>query len=300
MRESVGGRYDPAILRGVAKAEQDRAERAAGVARRHEFLAETAAESMRPFHARMAKLHRDAERKHHVAAALHADYADTVGIWADRKKTPPDHPPAFMAAMAEASGIPSLAVTFFSSQYREAVVLVSDSMAARAHDLEYLFGEGPSRIALGRSVTLSVCGEDDLSRYWPSFGPSASEIGVQSVVSARLGAAGPLTGALTAYRLSPDADPVTTNWVTVMADALTTTALNPGTRLDVDDGLPVHPLFGDVDIRLVVHQATGMVMTSHECTASDALALILARAYTLQESVTEVARTIVNRTSTLS
>lgn len=260
---------------------------------------ETAAEPMRPFHRRMANLHRATEHKHRVAADLHAGYAEVVVNWATRPEKP-GPPPTFMTAVAKASGLPSLAVTLFGSDKREAAVVVSDSVAAKAHDLEYLFGEGPSRIALGTAMTLSVRGESALAHRWPDFGPAARELGVQAVVSARLGPSGTSVGSLTAYRSEPDTDPAMTRWVKVVADALTVTALHPALRLDGDDGLPAHPLFGDVDLRVVVHQATGMVMTTHECTASDALDLIRAHAFAQNESVTEVARSIVSRTSRIS
>ncbi|GAB3720133.1 hypothetical protein GCM10027598_33450 [Amycolatopsis oliviviridis] len=257
---------------------------------------ETAPESMRPFHRRMAALHRATESRHRAAAELHAGYVDAVKSWAAGD----GHaglPPAFMTAVAEASGIPSLAVTLFTKDESGTAVVVSDTVAARANDLEYLFGEGPSR---GTPFQLGVCGERELMSRWPRFGPAARELGVRAVVSARLGLPESPLGSLIAYRPEPEPDAAIARSAKVVADVLTDTALHPGTRLDVEDGLPVHPLFGDSDLRVVVHQATGMVMNTHQCTASDALALIRAHAYSLDESVVEVARMIVDRTTSLN
>ncbi|MEU8418892.1 ANTAR domain-containing protein [Amycolatopsis japonica] len=293
MWDGTDGRYDQSALRRLIEAERGRADRAAGVARRHEILMETAVETMRPFHRRMARLHRATEGRHRAAADLHASYVDAVKNWAAGRA---GAPPAFMAAVAEKAGVPSLAVTLFCSPGTAAVV-VSDPLAAKANDLECLFGEGPSLGVFGEP---GVCGERELSSRWPRFGPAAREIGVRAVVSARLGLREAPLGTLTAYRPEPEPDAEIARSTELVADALTATALHPSTRLDAEDGLPVHPLFGDLDLEVVVHQATGMVMATHDCTASDALALIHARAYAQDESVIEVARTIVNRTSTLS
>ncbi|MER6664131.1 ANTAR domain-containing protein [Amycolatopsis japonica] len=290
MWDGTGGRYDQSALRELVEAERERADRAAGVALRHEILMETAVETMRPFHRRMAELHRATEGRHRAAADLHAGYAAAVKNWAAGRA---DVPPAFLAAVAENAGVRSLAVTLFSSPGAAAVV-VSDPVAARANDLECVFGEGPSREMPG------VCAERELSSRWPRFGPAAKELGVRAVVSAPLGLREAPLGTLTAYRPEPEPDAEIARSTERVADALTATALHPDTRLDAEDGLPVHPLFGDLDLEVVVHQATGMVMATHDCTSSDALALIHARAYTQAESVIEVARTIVNRTSTLS
>ncbi|MFJ8913387.1 ANTAR domain-containing protein [Amycolatopsis sp. NPDC102389] len=297
MWDGTGGRFDPPALRRLIETERGRAERAAAVARRHEGLLETASASMRPFHQRMAALHRDTERKHRASANLHAGYLDAVGRWADRPERTPGLPPTFMTAVAESSGIPSLAVALFTAGGRNASVVVSDPIAARAHDLEYVLGEGPSR---DEPLRPGICFEPELMSRWPQFGPAARELGVRAVVSARLGVAEAPMGTLTAYRLEPEPGPDIARSLESLAEALTTTALNPDVRLDRDDGLPVHPLFGDVDLRVVIHQATGVVMAGRDCTASDALALIRAHAFARDMSVSELARAIVARTYMLS
>jgi hypothetical protein len=292
MWDGTGGRYDPSALRGLVETELGRANRAAAVALRHEGLLSTASESMRSFHRRMAELHRAAERKHRAAADLHSGYLDAVDRWADRPEDPAGVPPAFMAAVAESSGLRSLAVTLFGTTESEAAVVVSDPIAARAHDLEDVLGEGPSR---GTPLSPGVCGEPELLRRWPQFGSAAREFGVRAVVSAPLGPAAVTLGTLTAYRTEPEPDAEVARSVGAVAEALTATALNPAVRLDGADGLPVHPLFGDVDLRAVVHRAAGVVMATHDCSVSDALALIRGHAFARNESVTEMALAIVNK-----
>ncbi|WP_037318655.1 ANTAR domain-containing protein [Amycolatopsis orientalis] len=292
MWDGTGGRYDPSALRGLIETERGRADRAATVALRHESLLGTASEAMRSFHLRMAELHRATERKHRAAADLHAGYLDAVGCWADRAEEPAGVPPAFMAAVAESSGLRSLVVTLFGTTESDAAVVVSDPLAARVHDLEDVLGEGPSR---GRPLIPGVCEEYELVRRWPQFGSAAREFGVRAVVSAPLGLATAMLGTLTAYRTEPEPDAEVARSVGAVAEALTDTALNPAVRLDGADGLPVHPLFGDVDLRAVVHRAVGVVMATHECSSSDALALLRGHAFARDESVTELALAIVTR-----
>nr|WP_246481298.1 ANTAR domain-containing protein [Amycolatopsis umgeniensis] len=258
----------------------------------------TAAESMRSFHQRMVKLHQATEIRHRVAAELHAGYLEAVG--AARSQEPPTLPPAFMTAVAKTAGIPSLAVTLYCSDGSEAAVVTSDSVAVKAHDFEYLFGEGPSWMASGSLAALNVYGQSALERRWPEFGSAARDLGVHAVVAARLGTAAVPVGILTAYRPEPEPDAEMARSVRVIAEALTTTALHPDTRIDSEDGLPAHPLFDDIDLRVAVHQATGMVMAAHDCGAPDALAMIRAHAFAQDENVTEVAQAIVSRTSSLS
>ncbi|WP_410655969.1 ANTAR domain-containing protein [Amycolatopsis sp. lyj-112] len=287
-------------MRKFVEAETGREARAAAVAQRHEGLVDTAGEPMRAFHLRMAELHRATERQHRAAAELHAAHADALSLWTERQRYTRTLPPKFMAAVATATGSPSMAMTLLGLKRDEAAVAVSDSVAEAAHDLEYVFGEGPAQTALDASGTLNVCGEEELSRQWPQFGPALYGLGVHAVVSARLGRPEAPLGALTAYRPDAASDLVVTSSVATVAGALTATALDLSVAVDAEDGLPAHPLFDDVDLRAVVHQATGMVMTLQECSASDALALLRAHAFARNKTVTEVAVAIVNRTARFS
>ncbi|OXM46274.1 ANTAR domain-containing protein [Amycolatopsis alba] len=296
MKDGFDGRYTPAAMRRFVEEERGRAIRAASRAERHEGLIETAGTEMRPFHRRMAGLHRDTERRHRASAELHATHADSLESWAARDSR--TLPPKFMTAVAQASGSRSMTVTLLGRNNVEAAVASSDPIAEAAHDLEYVIGEGPSRTAMIRPAPLSVCGEEALTREWPTFGPAVRELGIWAVASARLGAIDLPLGALTAYRTGAEPDPVSARSVGSVAEVLTATAL----RLDEPsgDGLPPHPLFDEVDQHLVVHQATGAVMISDECTAADALALIRARAFVRNQSITEVALEIVARSRGLN
>jgi len=290
------GRRDSSTLRGMAEDEAGRADRAANVAYRHEGLAETATVSMRAFHRRMAGIHRSTERVHRTSAELHLAHADYV----DRSVIGGRRPPTrFIATVAEVADSPSTAVTLFGRNADTTVVATSDPIAEAACDFEYVFGEGPSWTPPTTSTPLRVCGQEELTRRWPQFGPAAHDLGVRAVVVAPLGLPERPLGTLTAYRSDTDPAPEVARAVGTAAAALTTTALLSSPRR-TEDGLPDHPLFEEVDFRVVVHQATGMVMAVGGRGASDALALIRAQAFLRNESVTEVALAIVNRTLRIS
>jgi hypothetical protein len=282
---------DLAVVLGLVETERLRAERAAGVAARHERLALTASDGMRAFHLRMAEVHRGSERAHRAAVVMHAWYAErAIG-----RGPEPSDAPTFIEAIAEACGAHSTAVTLFGARAGESMAATSDPLAEAAQDLEYVYGEGPATAALTGPGELSLSG-DELSRHWPQFGAAIQEIGVASVMSARLGAATSPLGAVTVYQPQVDGA-LAAGSLSAVAEALMNTALLP--IVEAEDGLPVHPLFDDVGFRLVVHQAAGVVMTTGNCGAADALSLIRAHAFAAGRSVLDVALDIVDRSLVL-
>jgi hypothetical protein len=292
MRDRSDRGRDLAVVLGLVETERLRAERAAGVAARHERLAAAGSDAMRAFHLRMAEVHRGSERVHRAAVEMHACYAErAVG-----RGPEPSDAPTFIEAIAEACGAHSTAVTLFGARTGESMAATSDPLAEAAQDLEYVYGEGPATAALTGPGELSLSG-DELSRHWPQFGAAVQEIGVASVVTARLGAATSPLGAVTVYQPQVDDGALAAGSLSAVAEALTNTALLP--IVEAEDGLPVHPLFDDVGRRLVVHQAAGVVMTTGNCGAADALSLIRAHAFAAGQSVLEVALAIVDRSLTL-
>ena len=283
---------DLAVVLGLVETERLRAERAAGVASRHEGLAVTGSAGMRGFHLRLAEVHRGSERAHSAAVVMHTYYAErTLG-----RGPEPSDAPTFIEAVAEACGAHSTAVTLFGAHASDSMAATSGPLAEAAQDLEYVYGEGPAIAALTGPGELSLSG-GELSRHWPQFGAAVQEIGVDTVVSARLGAAASPLGAITVYQPRSDDGALAVRSLSAVAEALTNTALLP--ILEAEDGLPAHPLFDDVGLRLVVHQAAGVVMTTGNCGAADALSLIRAHAFAAGRSVLDVALAIVDRTLTL-
>lgn len=303
MTQGAESPRDALAMRGLVEVELARAARANTIARRHELKAVSAIESMRPFHQRMAATHRASEARHRAAAAMHAYYADRLQLWAEGGTEILTTPPTFMAAVAEASGARSTAITLFGPptgiDSGMTVVAASDPIARAAQDLEYILGEGPSLTVLSGSAEVSLSGEA-LARSWSQFGPAVRELGVHTVVAARLGGAEAPLGAVTTFRPELEAADGAASSLRAVAEALTATVLLTDASATGDDGVPDHPLFDDVDLMTVVHQAAGVVMTTHDCDLSDALALLRAHAFAQNEPVSAVARAVIDRTVILS
>lgn len=273
--------------------ERKRAARAASIARDHERQAEAGNASRAQFHQTMAGTHRSAERRHLAAADMHADYAVRVLRWDGIARDDPSRP-RFVDAIARASGRRSTAIALYPDRFATPVTAAADHLAEAAQDLEALLGEGPGSDLVRGGASVEVVG-DDMTRRWPQFGPAVAELGVRSLVSARLGTSDVCLGAVTCYDDGLLAEPpVTVGELQAVADALLYTALVP-----TPDGTRSHPLLQELDFHSVVHQAAGMLAGRHRCTPLDGLALMRAHAFAMNLSLSELAADIVNGSATL-
>lgn len=282
-----------------AAIERQRALRSARIAARHEQLADTATDRMRPFHDKMALTHRATERRHRAAAEMHAAYAKRVQLWAVAPDGPAGLPPRFMTAVADVSGSRSVAVVLYESRTAEPIVAAADRTARAAHDLEYLIGEGPANELMAGGAPLSIGGEE-LSTRWPYYGPALAELGVRSLTAAPLAVSGARFGTVTVYGTGRAARPDAVTGLEAVAAALTDTAILPAALLGEHDAAPSHPLFDDLDFRVLVHQAAGMLAVRNACSVSDALALIRAHAFAEARTAEAVAADIVDGSLALS
>jgi hypothetical protein len=288
-------------VRKWADMERVRAIRAATVARRHERLMATAAESIRPFHQRMADLHRRLEMRHLTAAKMHDTHVSRLLRWAVTKEQQAEVPPRYISAVAEMLGARSAGITLLSPEQTEMSVISSDTVAAAAQDLEFTLGEGPVHDAT-TAGELVVVAADLLPHRWQHYSPAVSRLGVRSLAVAPLGLPETWVGALTVF------DPTRTKlagWLAgalkELADALTHTVLLTEECLAAltDEGVavtgPAGQLLANADHHAVIHQAAGMVAAQCGCSIEDALALVKARAFVRGERVGTIALQIVEK-----
>jgi hypothetical protein len=272
----------------LAELERRRAAQAAARAARHEAQEATAADELRPVHARLGALHRRTEQRHLAAARLHHLLAVRMEHWLSH----PDDAlgPAFLAAVADVLGTTS-ALAVLRGQRAVAKVGASDSVALAAHDLETVTGEGPALEAATAGVPVMAAGPALLDR-WPRYGPAAAELGVAAAIAAPLGPPAARLGALCALGCAPvirgDAasamDGVTAVLTRVLLDAAYQSA---------SGDLPASPLVGAAGSQAVIHQAAGMVSVQCGCGVDDAADLLAARAFADGLPVAEVARRVV-------
>jgi hypothetical protein len=171
----------------------------------------------------------------------------------------------------------------------------SDKVAALVEELQFMFGEGPCVDAMTERRPVS---ESDLSvgglARWPGFTPAAAGAGVGAVMGYPLAVGDVALGALNLYRDRPGALSAEQHAdALVTADVVATEILCR--HAEEPDG-PVDPdLVGEAGMRLVVHQASGMVAVQLGATVDEALARISAYAFAHGVSLSDVAAGIVAR-----
>lgn len=263
-----------------ASAARARVARETSRAKWHEQLADAAAtEAVRDLHVRIAALHRSTAACHRTAARLQDDYAARLADWADERD---DSRPLFMTGVAEACGTSSAAVTLVGTSLDHLALATSDEPARAAQELEFLLGEGPARDATRRRRPVSATGRT-LTDRWPGYGPALQDLGIVEVFAVPLTLSDICLGALVVFDPAPGV--IGSTAFDEVAVALTRTMLL-GRDADPD-------LYGATDLRVVVHQAAGMVCVQLDCQVSDALELIKARAFTEGTSAHSVATRIV-------
>ena len=151
-------------------------------------------------------------------------------------------------------------------------------------------GEGPVHALPGDDTPIRVTGPA-LADRWPRYGPAVTELGVQEVLAVPLLPTGDL-GALCAYNRQPA---VTDNTAAAgrIAAALGRALLQVAPYLRDAKGDSALQRFGLSDDQAVVHQAAGMVSVHSQCSVSDALALLRARAFASGQPVEQVALAVV-------
>ncbi|MEU6387857.1 ANTAR domain-containing protein [Streptomyces sp. NPDC046939] len=198
---------------------------------------------------------------------------------------------SWAAASARALGLGGIAVTLVQE-----LVWFSDATSARIEDLQFILGQGPSR--LFREDEREVREVPDLgrvlTRQWPQFAAEAEALGIAAlfVWPVRIGAV--QVGTMTGYRRAPG--PLTALQSThgrLVADALAQQVLNRWPKGDTG-AAPARA--GTVGLhRAEVHQATGVLSEKLGVTLAEALDRLRAQAYASGESLSETAHRVIQR-----
>ena len=274
--------------------EQRRADRAAEVAARHEHAAEESTPHLREFHLRMAAVHRQVERRHRAAAAVHRSFAERLRTWHAAIAPPEGAPPLvltplFLAAVADSADAQGAAVTLFGQSREEVLSAASDGMVKSVQDLEFVCGEGPAH-SCNRQRRAVVASGAELARRWPVYGPAAARLGVRRLAAVPIEIGRRSVGALTVYEPGINRGVADIELLRTIAGSLHRIALT-GDASATDR----YPLFSEADWHDVVHQATGIVAVQRGCSLADALAVIKARAFATDVPVDELAEDLVAR-----
>lgn len=200
---------------------------------------------------------------------------------------------------AEVLPVSGAAVVLMSGDQPAGTVASSGAAAADLEELQFVLGEGPCVECSRTGRAVLVPDVSDLARdRWPAFAARAAERGACALFSLPLRVGEIRLGVLDLHRDVPGAI-VDGDLAEALAFADAATALllhlqglaltgaSPG-------GLP--PALDLEHGRAVVHQATGMVSVQTGLDLPAALVLLRARAYTLDMTVAEVARGVVDGT----
>lgn len=264
-----------AIRSRVAEARR-RAARADAAAVRLEEQAALSSGLLSEASLRVAALHRQSQVRHLDSAVLQDRHAGRLCAWLGQQGAP-ERPPVLMQDVATTIGMSSATVTLLGMRGRETLLAASDETARAALDLEFVFGEGPARLAAVGGQPVQATGLT-LGDRWPQVGPALARLGVNAVIAMPLPPAVGL-GAVCGYDWQPAISAGTELAISRLADALPLilAQAQPG-WLPADGDLAL-PSLGEPDFMAMIHQAAGMVSQQAGCDISDALALLRARAF---------------------
>ncbi len=203
-------------------------------------------------------------------------------------------------AAAARLAVTGVAISLRSGLVAAETLCATDELSRRVEELQVTVGEGPSLdvLAGGPSVLVSDLADAEHQTRWPVFAAQAADAGARAVFAApmRLGAI--RGGVLTLYRdraepLCPEAWAET--WV--FASLALQVLLNEQQGVRESDGYPATDNLGD--IRLEVHQATGMVAAQLGIALAEAFSRLRARAFADEVSLSQLASDVVARRVTL-
>lgn len=164
-------------------------------------------------------------------------------------------------------------------------ILETDDVAERLSGIQFTLGEGPGRDAStsGRAVLGPDLGSLAASKRWPGFASEAVTLGIAAVYAFPLGLASVPLGSTLMYQTTSRAlDSREVAQAEAVSELIGLALVAPGQAAWVNAGL-----------RMVVHQAAGMVMQQTGTTIGDALVLLKATALSENVAITALADDVV-------
>jgi hypothetical protein len=171
----------------------------------------------------------------------------------------------------------------------------SDDAIRAVEELQFTLGEGPcvDTYRTGRPVLEPHLAAPEVAR-WPEFSGAAVEAGIEAIFGFPLLVGVIRIGALDLYSDRPGSlRPKQFTDALVMADVVANAVL------DIQAGAPLGTLASELQegtqLRMVVHQASGMLSVQLDLPIRDALSRLRAYAYAESRPINDVAREVVDR-----
>jgi len=204
--------------------------------------------------------------------------------------------PGLCSQFVDALPVTGAAVSVFGASVPETSICASDDLAARLDELQFDLGEGPRwEAARSRTPVLVPHARHGTHPLWPVFGKALLETEVEALFVFPLAIGALDVGVVELYRSTPgDLARSDLALAAVLADKAAWNLLDQILRLaDVPSTGPTQD--GSPLSRREIHQATGMVLVQTGSTATDALMLLRAHAFSHDRTVRDVARDVVAR-----
>jgi GAF domain-containing protein len=178
---------------------------------------------------------------------------------------------------------------------RPASVACTDPLAARADEIQYQTGDGPSLHAMRRGELVRV---DDMATHkrWPRFARQALALGIRSCLSLPLHADNEPAGAVTLYSRRPRAfgqdETQRAEKFAGHASGALTLSLRMASCNDLNDQLR-----SSLVSRTVIDQALGVIMATERCPQDRAFAVLRTVSQNTNVKLRDLAASIVSSVS---
>jgi GAF domain-containing protein len=196
---------------------------------------------------------------------------------------------------ADVVGASGAGIMVMSAASQGSTICTSNEVSALIEELQFTLGEGPCLDAFHH--TLPVL-EPDLADprdvRWPAFAPPAVAAGARAIFGFPLRLGAVTVGALNLYRSEPGVlDDDQQADAMVLADVAARSVLS--IQSHAAGGTLGRAIEEGSQMRIVVHQASGMVAVQLGVTLNEALVRLRGYAFATDRLVTDVARDVVAR-----
>lgn len=196
---------------------------------------------------------------------------------------------------AEVTKMTGASIMLMSNSDCVGSVCASNDVSALIEELQYVLGEGPCVDAFQEDrpiVEPNLTAPSEVR--WSAFTPAAVEAGAKAVFGFPLRVSTARLGALSVYRdtlgpLTEDQHADALVMAEIVAEALL------AMQSHAAPGEVASEIEDDGNLRLVVHQASGMLSVQADVTVEDALVRLRAYAFSRNRLLTDVAENVVNR-----
>lgn len=196
---------------------------------------------------------------------------------------------------AQVVAVTGAGIMLMSNDLPQGSVCSSNATSVRLEELQFTMGEGPCVDAYAHDrPVLEPDLADPATLRWPAFAPAAVDAGARAVFGFPMQVGAVRVGALNLYRDEPG-----TLSDDQHADALAMAEVAARQVLAMQANAPAGEIAAEMEtggnLRLVVHQASGMVAAQLEVSVAEALIRLRARAFAEQRPLTDLATDVVER-----